>query len=186
MSAVSGLLRVGEASATVRTIGARQRGSTLWYYAMLFGSLGGGALGGNLVARYVTHSDPELGFWLGFLAGLVLYALAGRRVTVALFRARMEHKGHPPFFQLEMDVTPEALLYRLGDVRQSAAWSAVSEVFESRGYWIFLAQSSPFFAPKRFFENPAAEKAFLRAALERMSEDARGRSRQAVAFANAA
>jgi hypothetical protein len=186
MATVSGLLRVGEATATVRTIGARQRGSMLWYYAMIFATFGGGALGGNLIARYVTHSDPEIGAGWGFVAGVILYALTARRLSLALFRSRMERKGHPPLFQLEMDVTPEALLYRLGDVRQTAPWSAVSELFESRGYWIFLVQSSPFFAPKRFFENRAAEKAFLRAALECMSEDARSRSQQAVAFAKAA
>jgi len=186
MAAVSGLLRIGEATSTLRSIGARQRGSSFFYSAIVFGMIIAGGICGNLLALYVVHSDAEFGTIIGVVAGSAGYLLIARPLTIARFRSRMVEKGHPPLLPLEVETTPEALLYRIGDIRQTAPWSAVSELFESRGYWIFLVQSSPFFAPKRFFENPAAEKAFLRAALERMSEDARGRSQQAVAFANAA
>jgi hypothetical protein len=95
----------------------------------------------------------------------------------------MVQKGHPPNLQLRVEITPEALLYSVGGIRQIADWSAVSELFENRGYWIFLVQSSPYFAPKRFFENVSAEKTFVASALAHMSDDARARSKTAVAFA---
>lgn len=186
MATVSGLLRIGEATSTLRAIGARQRGSAFFYYAVLFGTILGGGICGNLLAQYVAHSDTEFAAIMGVAAGTAVYMLIARPLTTARFRSRMVEKGHPPLLHLEVEIALDALLYRVGDIRQTAPWSAVSELFENRGFWIFLVQSSPFFAPKRFFENHAAEKAFLRAALERMSEDARERSRQAVAFANAA
>ena len=184
MASVSGLLRVGEATPTVRSIGARQRGPVAFYYAILVGAVVLGGLCGNLFARFVTHGDADFATIMGVTAGAFAYLLLARRLTVARFRARMVQKGHPPLLELDIEITPDALLYRIGDIRQSAPWRAVSEVFESRGYWIFLVQSAPFFAPKRFFENPAAEKAFMRAALERMSDEARSRSRQAITFAS--
>jgi hypothetical protein len=186
MATVSGLLRVGEASPAVGSIAARQRGSVLSYYAILVGAIVAGGSCGNLFARFVAHSDVDFATITGIVAGAVVYLFIARPLTVARFRSRMAQKGHPAFLHLEVEITPEALLYRIGDVRQSAPWSAVSELFESRGYWIFLVQSAPFFAPKRFFENVAAEKAFVSAALERLSEEARARSRQAVSFAGSA
>jgi hypothetical protein len=185
MTAVSGLLRIGEATPTMRSIGARQRGSNFFYYAILFGTIAAGGFCGNLFARYVGYFDTEPATLIGVGVGTTAYMFIARPLTTARFRSRMVQKGHPPLLQIEVEITPDTLLYRVGDIRHAAPWSAVSELFESRGYWIFLVQSSPFFAPKRFFEGPAAEKAFLRAALERMSEDARGRSEDAVAFAKA-
>jgi len=183
MSAVSGLLRVGEASLTVRTIAARQRGSMAYYYAILLALVVTGAVVGYLVARYLFRTDGALGVPFGFSGGAIAYLLVVRRVAMTRFRSRMVRKGHPPDLQLHMEITPEALLYNLGGIRQIADWSAVSELFESRGYWIFLVQSSPYFAPKRFFETVAAEKAFVASALAHMGDDARARSKTAVAFA---
>jgi hypothetical protein len=183
MSAVSGLLQVGEASRTVRTIAARQRGSLVYYYAILFALAVAGGVVGYLVARFVMHVDGDVGVPFGFSGGAIVYLFVVRRVAIKRFRSRMVQKGHPPDLQLRMEITPEALLYSLGGIRQIADWSAVSELFESRGYWIFLAQSSPYFAPKRFFESFAAEKAFVASALAHMSDDARARSKKAVAFA---
>lgn len=186
MTAVSGLLRIGEATPTLRSIGARQRGSVYFYYMIMFGMIAAGGVCGNILARYVGHFDIEAATIFGTTAGALAYVFVARRLTTARFRSRMVEKGHPPLLQLEVEITPDAIRYKVGDIRHTAPWSAVSELFESRGYWIFLVQSSPFFAPKRFFESLPAEKAFLRAALERMTEDARGRSQEAVAFANAA
>ena len=185
MAAVSGSLRIGEASATARAIGARQRGPSAAYSAIAIGLMIVGAICGGLFSSYVLH-DEFAGIAIGWAAGAAAYLLIARPLTVARFRSRMAKKGFSEFLPLELEVAPDALHYRLGEIRQSASWSAVSEVFENRGYWIFLAQSAPFFAPKRFFESPAAEKAFLAAALAHMSPDARARSRKAAAYAGVA
>jgi hypothetical protein len=45
-----------------------------------------------------------------------------------------------------------------------------------------MVQSDPWFAPDRFFASDAEARAFLREALSHMSEEARGRSSDAVKF----
>ncbi|WP_439471859.1 hypothetical protein [Brevundimonas sp.] len=56
-------------------------------------------------------------------------------------------------------------------------------MFRTRKYWVFLVQSSAIVLPRRFFETPEAERAFLGAAMARMPETARARSGDAVAAA---
>jgi hypothetical protein len=72
--------------------------------------------------------------------------------------------------------------YTLGDIRDIAKWTVVTELFPSHGYWIFLAQGQAFFVPQRCFQSKAEEQEFIRAALSRMSEAARACSPGAVNF----
>jgi hypothetical protein len=80
-------------------------------------------------------------------------------------------------------VTPEALVYDLGDIHQTAKWKAVTEVFRIRDYWIVIAQATPFFAPRRFFASEAAERGFIAQVLAHMTPEARDRSAGAADFA---
>jgi hypothetical protein len=59
----------------------------------------------------------------------------------------------------------------------------VSELYRAKGYWIFLVQSEPWFAPDRFFVSDDEKRAFIAEALSHMSEAARARSQEAVKFA---
>jgi len=140
---------------------------------------------GFLVGRY-ARLDEILCACAGALVGLFGYAYVCRRFTVWRFRTKLQDKGTPLHMNLRMELTPEALVYEVQDIYHRAKWSGVSELFPNRGYWIFIAQSSPFFAPKRFFASEAEERAFVREALGHMSERARARSEAAVKFAGTA
>jgi hypothetical protein len=197
MTCVSGLLKIGEAQSTLRNVGKRQRGSANFFYLILVALMMGGMFAGIMIAFAVflaldfekIHYGWDAGSvsmwvgWFGMFTGAVLYQRICKGLTVARFRKRLIQKGSPAELPLRMEIAPENLLYDVGDVKHMAKWSCVSEVFPSHGYWIFLAQASPFFAPKRFFADPDAERAFLKEALAHMSEAARGRSKEAVAFA---
>jgi hypothetical protein len=179
---VSGTLQVGEANATARSVGARQRGPALYFYGILlvFGALG--ALAGGLLAPRIADIATGDGAFYGFMAGILLYALTARRLTVYVFRRRFARKGLPQMLPLSLQITGEALIYELGDVRNVAKWRCVTEIFCSSGYWIFLVQSAPWFAPIRFFATRADERAFVAAALAQMSVEAQARSPDAAAF----
>ncbi len=181
MTSVSGLLKIGEANAACRDIGARQRGTAITYYVALV-ALG---LGGAAIGYFAWAPDRNLGAAVGWVCGAILYALTARRFTMMLFRRRLVEKGSPLNLPLGMEIAPDTLRYDVGDVQHIAKWSCVSELFRSHGYWIFLVQASPWIAPKRFFADGDAERAFIKDALAHMNEAARARSRVAVAFAEA-
>jgi hypothetical protein len=178
MADVSGMLRVGEANTAVKDIVARLRGSSLAYVVVVFALVILGAVAGRLIAP-----GNEASGLLGGGAGALLYALIARRLMLWRFRRKFTERGFSSELSLRLEIGNDGLLYVLGDVTQSAPWRAVSELFQSHGYWIFLVQSSPWFVPCRFFADAGAERAFVRAAVERMGDGAKGRSVQATAFA---
>jgi len=181
MSSVSGLLKIGEASPTVQTILTRTRGARYTYLLIAFVMMAVGAA----IGYFGWQRDPVLGLLVGYVCGAAVYLLLARRLTVARFRKRLTAKGSPLNLSLRMEITQDALVYEVGDILKAAKWPCVSELFDNHGYWIFLAQSSPYFAPKRFFADREAERAFIKEALAHMNEAARSRSRDAVAFAEA-
>jgi hypothetical protein len=185
MTAVSGQLTVGEARHAVRAVAARQRGPAYLYYAMMIAMGAAGAAAGAVVDHVFQRSRNGLGMPLGTCVGLILYVLFARRITISRFRSRLAARGVPLDMPLQLEITGDGLIYTVGAVEQKAPWSVVTEVFRSRGYWIFMVQASPWFLPERFFADAQSERAFLKSALDRMSEGARSRSREAVAFAQA-
>jgi hypothetical protein len=88
-------------------------------------------------------------------------------------------------FPHAIKLTAEGIVSQSGAITRTAEWSAVTEIFKAKGYWIFLVQMEPWFAPCRFFSDEAAEKAFIRAAISHVSKEARDRSRAAVTYAEA-
>lgn len=181
MSSISGQLRIGEATNAIRAIRRRQIGSRFLSYIILAVLLSGGWSLGTFVSR--PDSTPVR--LLGITAALLIYIAIQKRLILASFRKRMVDRGFPPELRVHMEITPSFLIYEIGDVRHTANWSAVTELFISRKYWVFLVQSSPWFAPQRFFTNEDAERAFVAEALAQMSDAARLRSAGAVAFAKA-
>lgn len=198
MTSVSGLLKIGEAQATLQSIGRRQRGSQFIFVLVLLALMVAGIFLGTVIApiidRFLGGAKTPDDWWSGAVRGgafgmagaaLVYRFVVGKRMLLGRFRKLLIEKGSPPELSLCMETTTEALHYDVGELKHIAKWSCVSEVFSNHGYWIFLAQSSPFFAPKRFFADTDAERAFIKDALAHMSEAARARSKDAVAFAEA-
>jgi hypothetical protein len=84
-----------------------------------------------------------------------------------------------------------AAAYRLGDdgllvsgenMEMLIRWPGVSEVAPGHGFWCVVGPGAGFCLPRAFFETPDLERAFIRGMLERMSESARARSREARDF----
>jgi MFS family permease len=197
MTSVSGLLKIGEAQATMRDIGKRTRGSAYIYTFLLLAMVIGGMIAGAVVAQLIFLAfDAEkvpydsvvwsiILVWLGVAAGFTAYCKFAMRLLVRRHKKRLIEKGMSPECPLSLEIAPDALLYEVGDEKRIAKWSSVSELFMSHHYWIFLVQSAPYFLPTRFFANHNTEAAFIAEALAHMNEAARARSRDAVAFVGA-
>jgi len=179
MSGVSGTLNVGEASATIKEVMSRlQGGRGISSFIAVLTLVVCAGVGGVL-----WRSNQVVGIVAGVVVGLILWVFLYQRLSQYLYRRRFSERGFPLLLPLSIAFTDEALDYTLGDVREIAKWSAVTEIFPSHGYWIFLAQGSPFYVPERFFQTKSEERDFIRAALSHMSEAALACSPGAVNFA---
>jgi hypothetical protein len=191
MVTVSGELQVGEARGTAQAIAVRQRGPIAIFYCALAALMAlGGVLGyglGLVIEAEMGRPDipPPLFGTVGIWIGWVLYMLLGRRLLAYRFKQSMRDRGLDLRIPYTLTVSDDGLSLESQRMRRSAQWSVVTEVFRSRGYWIFMVQTEPWFAPSRFFREASDEKAFLREALSRMSVEAQRRSKKAVEFASA-
>jgi hypothetical protein len=157
MAVLIGEIVTGEARGAVRKIRSRQ-GNSVWrvllvsvpFLLILFGA--------SWIVPLVGL-PPEFDLTLSLLllvGGLVGWVFTIRFVAMKGFRDRLTANGLATTFPLRIEIDAEALRYIVGDVTTVAEWACVTEVFESAGYWVFLAQASPLFAPKRYFADTAA------------------------------
>jgi hypothetical protein len=184
MASISGTIRIGEAQATVAATARRQRGGIAVYFLMMAALWIGGAVLGGLIG-WALRLDFILAVSLGAVGGLLCHLPLAKRLALWRFRRRLTGAGTPLDMPAAMTITPEALIYTVSDIEKRGAWRAVSELFYAKGYWIFMVQSEPWFAPDHCFADEAAKCAFLREALSLMSEEARERSGAAVKFVEA-
>jgi hypothetical protein len=186
---ISGDLEAGEAAGAARAIALRQRGPVWIYYVLLLALMGGfflAALGLDVAFEMLARRrviEPTLAGLGGLLIGWVVYVLFSRPWSIRRFRRRMEDRGLSRRFPYSVTVDDQGLAIQSGRIRKTAEWASVTEVFKARSYWVFLVQMEAWVAPARLFPDLAAERAFIAAALARMSEGARKRSPEAVTFA---
>jgi hypothetical protein len=186
MTSISGTIRIGEATPTVKSTAKRQRGGVWPFYLLMFALWLGGAVGGWAIGRLV-HFDAILAGCAGAVIGILFfYRPLLRGLAIRRFRKTLTSKGVPLDMPVRLEIAPETFAYEIADVRMSAKWSAVSEVFHAKGWWIFMVQSDPWFAADRFFASDAEARVFLGEALSHMSEAARARSGDAVKFVGTA
>ena len=190
MAAISGEMEAGEANRTLGAVRARQRGSIISYYALMVAICLASGLIGWAVGMILRTTGVWPGFksdWaivIGIWGGLIIYLLVGRPWAVKRFRSKMKLRGFKTRFSYSVEISDEGLSTQAGQVRKTAPWSAVTEIFRVKGYWIFLVQMEPWFLPSRFLGDPAGEKAFLKEALGNLTPEARARSQEAEAFAS--
>lgn len=185
MNNISGTIRIGEANAACMKIGAKQRGSILWILVPSIALGIGIVVLADLVESYLP-GDSWIPYWfVAVCVAMPAYFYVARKLGVWRFRKQLTGKGLPLDMPVHLTLSPDLLSYELADVQQRAKWNAVSELFFTKGYWIFLVQATPWFAPKRLFADEAAERLFVQEALSHMTEAARARSPQAVKFAEA-
>ena len=173
MASISGTMKLGEADATRRDIARRfqMEDGYLVLVAMVMAGAGIGA---------VVLRGP--GMAIGVACAFVAYWSVANRFARQRYRKQLIARGFPAEIPVSMAITPDALTYDVADVRHIAKWNAVTELFASRGHWLFMVQAVGWALPSRLFADKASERAFIAAALQCMSEEARGRSGTAQAF----
>ena len=184
-ASLAGTLHVGEANAAVRDLQYRVQGSMFGYYLALGALIAGCTVGGYFLVNWMLPGE-DWGALLGLLVGSVLYRLFWNKLIVSRFRDRLAARGVAMELPLRVDIGPEALVNEVGGVKRVVQWPAVTELFHSHGYWIFIAQAESIFAPERLFTSAQEQRAFVAAALSYMTEAAKARSTYAAGFASAA
>jgi hypothetical protein len=189
VTSILGTLRVGEASATVGKLTAKQQGSNASYWTVFLVLVFGGWIAGLGVSFLLSKGgSPSYGTGglLGVMIGAATFLMILGPLTRARFQKNFQARHHTLDLPFRMEISSDHLIYEVGGVTQLANWAAVDELCESHDYWIFLVQTHWMFAPKRFFESTDEERQFLREALALMTPEARLRSTEAERFVEAA
>ena len=181
MTTVSGTIRIGEAQATMAATGRRQRGSMLWFWALMLVSVVIMGLVG-IALSIPAKANAGLGLFIGMMAGLVIYNRWSKVLIVWRYRKTLMARGVPPEVAIRWELTPEEIVYQAGALTTRAPWRAVSEIFPEKGWWIVMAQGTALFAADRFFADDVARRAFVADVLSHLSEEAKARSASAVKF----
>jgi len=180
---VSGSVSAKSEIAAVMALSQRIMSSQPWMVllcgsvAAAFAFLGAGGL------RAVVPED-SMGPISLLASGLIM---AGAVVGLSavqqrgLLRALTERGVTYPSRQT-LRIADDALHLSTPMIRVSSPWIGVSEVTRTPDGWLIILSGMGCNIPTAFFEDKDAERAFIRALLERMSEAARARSRHATDF----
>lgn len=114
------------------------------------------------------------------VVGLIVGALVVQRIGPRLMRKALAERGQAYEQQLTVYLTPEAIVYDLVDLTMTARWSSVTDLYQTRKYWVFLVQSSAMVLPRRFFATREEELRFIAEAISRMPAAAQERSPDAT------
>jgi len=148
-------MEAGEARVALAAVGARQRGSNA-IYLLLLAILVVAGVAVALAARIIVNSlakqelvDGAAAAGLGAAIGAVAYGGVGRTLVMRRFRRRMSNRGLAVRFSQAIKLTEEGIISQSGEITKTASWSAVTEIFKAKGYWIFLVQMEPDRVPSR-------------------------------------
>jgi hypothetical protein len=151
-----------------RGVSPRQMKLVLLICVLAIGIPVGGWVSGSWTAAAISVEFAFIGAWVGLL---IIQRLASSSMRKALAT-----RGQAYEQPLTLRLTPEALVYDLGDLTMTANWRCVTDLFQTRKYWVFLVQSSAMVLPRRFFPTSEAEQTFIAEAMSRMTDAARARS----------
>ena len=196
-------IRAGEAFSVIPLAQARMVGGQGFMLAYQFLGLLGGMLLSSLFVQLVLPAllrpfgiEADWGEqWLVSLAifieltGTVLgyaigFNLAARR-HAKKFLAGIKARGTPEAMTFGYAIEPDGLTVSSERIRHHLPWAAIQELIPAPGHWLLQVDTLSVMVPKRAFGDEAAERAFLSTILERIAPDARERSKEAVAFAEA-
>lgn len=110
------------------------------------------------------------------IVGLVLGSLIVQRLIGLSMRKALAERGIAYDLPVTLRITPDALIYDLGDLKFTARWSCVTDLYQTRKYWVFLVQSSSLVLPRHFFDSAEEERNFITEVIARMTDPARARS----------
>ena len=176
----SGVLAVGETTAAMayvkarRGVSPRQMKAILLFCMLAVGIPSGAWASGSWLAAAVTVELTILGLGVGIVIA--------QRLAEPSMRKALAERGQAYEQPLTLRMTPEILVYDLADLKMNARWSCVTDLYQTRKYWVFLVQSSAMVLPRRFFKTAEAEQDFIAEAMSRMTDAARARSPDATKF----
>jgi len=174
---------IGEAKGCNWALSRRLSGFGLGAFALFLASVMVAEIAFPLLARIFLPErlsdsiSPLLIVAIG--AGSVWAWLSWRTTSLKrAWRSRGVADPHLTTFR----VTEEGLLISSPNVDTTYRWSAVSEIAPFKRYWLVVVPGLGYTIPRRFFADASAEREFLGAALGRMNEAAKARSREAAKF----
>lgn len=174
MMEATGTIVVGESTTAMayikarRGISPRQMKVILLVCSLAIGIPLGAWASGSWLAAVTSVEFAVIGLGVGIL---IIQRLAGPSL-----RKSLTERGQAFDQSLTLRLTADALVYDLADVTMTSRWSCVTDLYQTRKYWVFLVQSSAMVLPRRFFATPEAEREFIAEALSRMTDAARARS----------
>jgi hypothetical protein len=182
-------MRLGETTSIAGFARRKAYGDSGWtqYYIFWIVMALSAAVGGRVQELICLRLGwPAENTLLGWLCGaaiiVVIWPLVQRRLNLWRVRTHFSERGQSTELAVAVDLSAEALAYSAGAVAYRAGWSAVTELFKVKGYWVLVVQGANYWVPRRFFSDPAAERAFVAEALSHMSQAAQKRSAWADAF----
>lgn len=178
---VTGVLTVGEATSAMayvkarRGVSPRQVKGILLVCMLAVGIPLAAWASGSWRAAALSVEFAVLGLGVGLL---IVQGLAAPSIRKAL-----AERGQAWEQPLTLSLSPEALVYDLGDLTKTARWPCVTDLYRTPRHWVFLVQSGAMVLPRRFFATPETERDFIAEATARMTEAARARSPDATGLA---
>lgn len=184
MTEASGVFRLGESARAAFTLSRRFYG---WRQAQTWGLLVL-YLAGLPILSWLTEQLPlpeGLQSLIGLAAMLVYAGLAlvflwwwRRRMAIRTLVAR----GVPKGLQTTFAIAPDAMVVTTEIAETRLKWTGVSEVIRTKQHWLIVSGSLGYSLPRRFFDTPELEQAFIGEVVSHLGEEALARSRKAISL----
>jgi hypothetical protein len=119
------------------------------------------------------------------LLAFLVVVLVGSVQNWAIRRAYLRNfttLGIPTEVDALYEITPEGLRLTTDRITLLPTWQAIDSIERGKAGWVLSADHLTFFIPWEGFADSAAERAFVAALVERLSDQARERSGDAVKF----
>jgi hypothetical protein len=120
------------------------------------------------------------------LFAFLVVVLVGSAQNWAIRRAYLRNfpkLGIPAEIDALFEILPEGLRLSTSRITILPAWQAIDRIERLELGWVFSADQLTFLIPGDSFADEASGRAFIAAAVERLTPEARGRSVDAVKFA---
>lgn len=178
----SGVMKLGETASASWAL-SRANGFGILAYVVYLAGLMAAMMGATTLASAVLPEAVAGALGLPIIAGVgVVGVLAMMRWRRWRMRKTQAARGGPVDTPVTFRIEEDALILEQPHALVRVGWPGVSEVLALKAYWVFVVSGMGYCLPRRFFVDAAAERAFIRAVLQRMEPAARERSPKAAAF----
>jgi hypothetical protein len=169
--------------------------SVNWLAVMLAVGLVAAVWAGPLFAFWFVQQLPfEVMFAIGAglptsitaLFAFIVVVLVGSVQNWAIRRVYLKNfarLGIPTEIEALFEILPEGLRLSTDRITIFPKWHAVDTIEQADSGWVLSADHLTFLIPRTSFANKDAERVFLAALVEKLTDEARARSPAVVAFA---